>query len=454
MKKRTKITALLMAMVLVMGSMTACGSDDSDEKKETSNTTNNDTNTSSEATPDASQEEAKSLTLTVWAPQEDHNDYSSVDAKYKNDHGLIGYMCDQFNEAHPNWDIKFEYKVCGEDKARDELSKDPEAGGDVFMYAGDQAVSLVENGIMNQLVLSEDITSNNPEDAFSAVTIETDGEKGIYGVPFTPNTWFMFYDKSKYTEEDVQSLDTMMAKDTGCQYNFSVDLTNGWYNGAFFYTAGCTVYGEDGTKLDECNFNDENGVAAAKAILDLSKDKKFICNDGNDVAISKMKEGKLAAVCSGSWNAKKVKEALKDNYAAAPLPKVNIGGEEKQLKSLGDYKYIGVNANTKDPEVAQKLALWLGGEECQRDRFVARGVTPTMNSLADSDEIKNDICASALLAQSQNIAATPLNQKFGTNYWPTMEGFGKGIINGEVNEKNLQEQLNLLSENIVTDLQK
>ena len=111
MKKRTKITALLMAMVLVMGSMTACGSDDSDEKKETSNTTNNDTNTSSEATPDASQEEAKSLTLTVWAPQEDHNDYSSVDAKYKNDHGLIGYMCDQFNEAHPNWDIKFEYKA-------------------------------------------------------------------------------------------------------------------------------------------------------------------------------------------------------------------------------------------------------------------------------------------------------------------------------------------------------
>lgn len=447
MKKRTKITALLMAMVLVMGSMTACGSDDSEEK-DTSNTANNDTNTEAEATPDASQEEAKSLKLTVWAPQEDHNDYSSVDEKYKNKHGLIGYMCDQFNEAHPNWDIEFDYKVCGEDQAYNELSKDPEAGGDVFMYAGDQSVALVENGIMNQLVIGEDVTSNNPADAMNAVTVDD----GVYGVPFTPNTWFMYYDKSKLTEEDVQSLDAIMAKDTGCEYNFCMDLTNGWYNGGFFYAAGCSVFGEDGTKLDECNFNDENGLAAAKVMLGLAKNKKFLCNDANNVGLSKLKEGQLAAYCGGSWNAADVKAALKDNYAATTLPKININGEEKQLNSIGSYKYIGVNANTADPEVAQKLAIWLGGEECQRDRFIARGVTPTWTSLTESDEVKSDVCSAALTAQSAFIAMTPQNQKFSTNYWGAMEGLGKGMMNGEVTEKNLQKQLDLLSENIVTEL--
>ena len=448
MKKRTKITALLMAMVLVMGSMTACGSDDSDEKKETSNTTNNDTNTSSEATPDASQEEAKSLKLTVWAPQEDMNDYSDIDEKYKNKDGLIGYMCDQFNAAHPNWDIQFEYKVCGEDQAYGELSKDAEAGADVFMYAGDQAASLVEDGIMNQLVVGEDITSNNPADAMDAVTIND----GVYGVPFTPNTWFMYYDKSKLTEDDIKSLDTIMAKDAGCDYNFCMDVSTGWYNGSFFYTAGCSVFGEDGTKLEECNFNDENGLAAGKAMINLVKNKKFLPNDANDVGLTKLKEGKLAAYCSGSWNAKKVKEALKDNYAAAKLPAININGEEKQMNSLGSYKYIGVNANTKDPEVAQKLALWLGGEECQRDRFLARSVTPTWTSLLESDEVKSDVCAMALTDQAQYIAKTPQNKKFGKNYWTSMEAFGKGVVNGEVTEKNLQKQLDLLSENIVTDL--
>ena len=135
MKKRTKITALLMAMVLVMGSMTACGSDDSDEK-DTSNTTNNDTNTEAEATPDASQEEAKSLKLTVWAPQEDQTDYSSVDSKYGDN--LLKYMCNAFKDAHPEWNIEFDYKVCSEGDAYSELSKDAAAGGDVFMYAGDQ----------------------------------------------------------------------------------------------------------------------------------------------------------------------------------------------------------------------------------------------------------------------------------------------------------------------------
>ena len=45
-----------------------------------------------------------------------------------------------------------------------------------------------------------------------------------YAVPFTPNSWFMYYDKSMYTEEEGKSLDTMMAKDLGaCIKNFSCD---------------------------------------------------------------------------------------------------------------------------------------------------------------------------------------------------------------------------------------
>ena len=42
-------------------------------------------------------------------------------------------MCDQFNEEHPEWNITFKYAVCGEDVAKDEVTKDVAAAADVYM---------------------------------------------------------------------------------------------------------------------------------------------------------------------------------------------------------------------------------------------------------------------------------------------------------------------------------
>ena len=442
MKKRTKTLALLMAMVLAMGSMTACGSDSDSDKKDTDTKTESNSNEESGKTED--------IKLTVWTPQEEKTDYSKIDSKYSD--GLIQYMCNAFNDAHPEWNIEFEYKVCAESDAYKELSKDAAAGGDVFMFAGDQTVDLVQSGIASQLVVSDELKNDNPENAFDTVTIDD----GIYGVPFTPNTWFMYYDKSKYSEEEVQSLDTMMAKDTGCEYNFSLDLDNGWYNAGFFYGAGCTLFKDDQGNDDEskCTFNDENGLAAAKVMLGLAKNKKFLCDDDSDAGLSQLKKGKLAAYCSGTWKAADVKAALGDNYAATVLPKININGEEVQMKSIGSYKYVGVNKNTKYPKAAQELALWLAGTECQNDRFVARGVTPTLKTLTDSAEVQADIASVALTAQTQYIAETPQSKKFSSNFWTSMEALGKGMLNGEINDKNLKKQLDLTVENLVTDIAK
>lgn len=442
MKKRTKLVALLMAMVLVMGSMTACGSK---EEADTTGTTDT-TNTTSDDTTSADPIDVK---LTVWAPQEDQVSYADKDAKYGDN--LIKYMCDAFNDAHPEWNIEFDYAVCPESDAYKELSKDAEAGADVFMYAGDQIASLVNNGIALELLGLDEVVANNTEVAMKSVTMKD----SVYGIPFTPNTWFMYYDKSKYSEEEVKSLDTMMAKDIeGCKYNFSMDLDNGWYNGGFFYSAGCTVFGEDGTKLEECNFNDENGLAAGQVMLDLANNSKFLCDDDSQVALSNMKKGNCAAFCGGTWNAADVKKALGDNYAATKLPEVTIGGKSVQLNSIGDYKYIGVNANTDYPEVAQALAIWLGSEQCQLDHFIARGVSPTWAGLAENEEVSADIATMALQAQSAYAIVTPSDEKFGTNYWTAMEALGKGMVTKEVTAKNLQEQLDKTVENIVTELDK
>lgn len=441
MKKTTKITALTMATILAMGSMTACGGDKEETKTPATD------NGSAQAT---SADPVK-MTLKVMAPQEEQTDYTKVDEKYTGKAGLLSYMCEQFNEAHPEWDITFEYLVCSEADADKQLSKDATKGGDVFMYAGNQVATLASNQIALPLAGAglEDVKANNGEKAISAVTI--DGM--TYGIPFTPNTWFMYYDKSKYSEEEVKSLTTMMNKDIdGCKYNFAMDLDNGWYNGGFFYAAGCTVFGADGTKEDECDFNNENGLGAGKAMLALANNKKFLCDDDNNVAISEMAKGNCAALCSGTWNAAAIQEALGDNYAATKLPTIDINGKETQLNSIGDYKYIGVNANTENPEAAQALACWLGGQECQLDRFKARQISPTWKALTSEEVVAQDIATTALALQNQYTAVTPVSQKFNDNYWNAMAALGAGMVSGKITESNLQKQLDSVVENITTSV--
>lgn len=55
----------------------------------------------------------------------------------------------------------------------------------------------------------EEIESTNSEELLDSLKV--DGE--LYGVPFTTNTWYMFYDKSVFSEEDVKNLDTMLQKE-------------------------------------------------------------------------------------------------------------------------------------------------------------------------------------------------------------------------------------------------
>ena len=75
-------------------------------------------------------------------------------------------------------------------------------------------------------------------------------------VPFTTNTWYMFYDKSVFSEEDVKNLDTMLEKGT-----VSFPLINSWYLPAFYLGNGCTLFG-DGT--DESKGADFSGEISWK----------------------------------------------------------------------------------------------------------------------------------------------------------------------------------------------
>ena len=271
----------------------------------------------------------------------------------------------------------------------------------------------------------------------------------IYAVPFTPNTFFMYYNKSMFTEEEVKSVEAMMAKDLGSDvYNFSFQVSGPWYLESFFYAAGCTLFGADGKDASSMDWNNANGLAAGKYMIDLVNNPKYIENkDG--IAMNLLREGKLAAHVDGTWNAGPVQEALGENYAAAALPTISINGKDCQLRNFADYKTYAVKSSTAYPLAAQQFAEWICNEENQLARYEDQGVPPCISSLAG--QLSGDVALTALLEQSTYAVAQPNIPQI-NEYWTPATALGEGIYSKEITEDNLQEKLDQLVEAVTSTL--
>lgn len=382
------------------------------------------------------------ITLKVWAPQEDQNPSD----KYPN--GIVPYLCDQFKEAHPEWDLKFDYGVMSEGDAAKEALKDLDQAADVYMYANDQIPMLVEAGGVAKLggKVVDDIKANNSDSMVGSVTYND----GVYGVPYTPNTYFLYYDKSKFSDEEVKNLDTMMAKDLGDGVtNFSCSINNSWYLPAFFYAAGGQLFGADGTDNSAgTTFGDHPEVT--EYLVKLNSNPKFFCEAANadGASLSKFKDGKLGAYVSGSWDAAAIKEYLGNNFGVTKLPTITLNGEQKQMKSFAGSKAVGVNPTCKNMEQAVALAAYLGGEESQKLHFTVRGYTPTWKSVTELPEVKADPVASAQTLEINEASMTQPMVKKMNDFWSPAEALGKTITQGDVTLENAADATKQMGDSI------
>lgn len=415
-------------------SLAACGGGNDSKAPDNSGTPSN-TDTPSTS---GDSKEVQDVTLKIWTASEELD--------------LMKKMGESFAAAHPEYNLTFDISEMGIDEANANLKTDADSAADIFQLASGGVPELTQKGLLLPIGYDlEGLRALYPEGAISAVTAE-DGL--IYAVPFTPNTFFMYYNKSMFTEDEVKSVETMMAKDLGNAadgtpiYNFSFQVSGPWYLESFFYAAGCTLFGPDGKDASSMDWNNANGVAAAKYMMDLVNNPKYLENkDG--IAMNMLREGKLAVHCDGTWNAGPVQEALGENYAAAPLPTININGKDCQMRNFADYKTYAVKSSTAYPLAAQQFAEWICNEENQLNRYNDQGVPPCIASLAD--QLSDDVALTALLAQSQYAMAQPNIPQI-NEYWTPATALGEGIYNKEITEANLQEKLDQLVDAVTSTL--
>ena len=375
------------------------------------------------------EEEPITATLLVWAPSE---------AQAAEPGAWLQTMCEQFNEAHPNWDLTFEYGVCPEGEAKATVTTDVEAAADVYMFANDNLPDLVAANAISELggEAAEYVQSTNSQAVVDSVTYNG----GIYGVPFTTNTWYMYYDKSAFTEEEAKSLDAMLAKG-----KVSFPLTNSWYIASFFVANGCTLYGDGTDEAAGIDFSGEKAEQVTQYLVDLVANPNFV-NDQDGAGMAGLRDGSVKAMFSGSWDAAAVKEALGDNFGAVALPTINVGGADKTMKAFAGSKAIGVNPNTEYPQVSVELAKYLGSAEAQKSHYELRNVVPCNTEVLADETLAAD---PVVVAQNATFDTTSIIQPFVpsmSNYWGPAENFGKSLISGEVTADNVAEKVAALNE--------
>lgn len=399
----------------------------------------------SKATETTSTERTKYV-LTVWGAQEDQE--------------LLKELCNAYAKAHPENDYKFLYGVQAETDAADKVLNDPESGPDVFSFASDQINKLIQAGALARIggTALETLKANNSEGSVDSATVVINGEEQVYAYPCTgDNTYFLCYDKSQLSEDDIKSLDTIIAvaAEKGKQVAFRL-YDDGWYLSSFFFADSDlkydVTYSEDLTeKSVSINYDSEDGLEVMKALRSYFANSAFTGNVDDSKIIAGITSGNLIAVVTGTWNMKAIKTVWGENTGVAVLPTAKIGGEDVALNGYFGYKLIGVNGYSQNKAEAHKLAQWLTNEQSQRRRFEVRGFGPTNKNVMASEEVQNDDVISVVLKES---AYFRTQKGVPSTYWTPMASLTKQFLDAEDPMSITDSELQALLDSLCAQIRK
>ncbi|MBQ9714653.1 MAG: extracellular solute-binding protein [Clostridia bacterium] len=361
--------------------------------------------------------------ITVWVSEADR--------------AFAAQVAEDFKNLHSDKDYRIVIDIQGENDMATRVLNDVENAADVFSCPNDQLPKLINGDALTRIAGErlERVKEANSDDSMDSATVTINGEKRVYGMPYTDNTFFLYYNKAVLTETDVASLDGILSKCSKSK-QFAFPMTDGWYSTAFFFgkDLGYTVtYNENlaETHID-CDFNNDTGVKVTQAMWNYAKDTR-VKADANDSKITAgFHDGSIVAAVSGIWNKTAIESALGENFAAAKLPTYTFdkglaGEEQVQLISFAGYKLMGVNNYSKNKTAAMDFAEYYTNRENQIKHFEARGFVPTDVQARADEKVQSDICARAITQQLQH---SKIQKDVPSTLWVPMEGLGSAMVTG------------------------
>lgn len=410
MKRRVIATILTMGMMVTM--LAACGSATQEGQKD----------------PEAGKNPAKSPVQTLIENTKDTVKLTLWCSETTEYQGAMKEIVENFKKEYK--DVTFDITIGAESEAncKDDVLKDVEAAADVFVFADDQLKGLVDAGALQSI----DATyTYNPAETNSKATVEAATMNGkLYAYPLTAsNGYFLFYNKNLLTEEDVASWDALLAAAEKQGKTVGMEVSGAWFLYGFFRGAGLNMALNEEGKND-CNWNATDtkykGKDVAEAITKICKSPAMV-NCVNEDAQTFALSGKMIADVNGTWATSAFQKAYGDGYAAVKLPTFTVAGEQVQMGSFAGYKFVGVNAYSKQTGWAMLLAEYITSQESQSKIAAATGEGPANTTAASSENIKLLPALAALAAQSEFADV----QRVGDAYWGPAATLGQKLVDGD-----------------------
>lgn len=273
------------------------------------------------------------------------------------------------------------------------------------------------------------------------------------------NGYVLAYDKSFFSEEDVKTLDGIIAKcvaatDNTAGTRFFWDYGNGYYAAIPFFSMGLEAKDELSGSLTgdgilkttfSCNYNNADGVKAGKAIIPYftgDNKGKIVSGSDSDVFLTGMRNGSIKAGIVGTWRTEVNGTAAGDwgeNGAWAKLPTFTVEGKQVQMGSFVGPKYVGVNSYSKNKTTAFCFANYITSEIGQKEHYNDRKSGPSNKKVAELPEVKANAALAAYNAQKA--AAGVAQVAVPSGFWDATGAFIPDIVNGTITAENMQAKL-------------
>ena len=200
-----KVLALVLALVMIM-SLAACG-----ESKDS----------------DVNIDELKgTYDITMWV-----SEIAGVAE-------LTQEQIDAFEAEYEGIIINASIEGVTEADAGSKVIADVASAPDIYCFAQDQLARLVQAAALAAPGKGATATITENNDAGSVAAASVAGT--LYAYPMTSdNGYYLYYNTSLFTEEDVESLEKIIEICEQNNLKFRYALENGWYTASFFFATGC-----------------------------------------------------------------------------------------------------------------------------------------------------------------------------------------------------------------------
>ncbi len=366
-------------------------------------------------------EDMGAIKLTVWVSEADKPFAESVVTAFK--------------AKNPDKTYQFTIDIQGENDVATRVLNDVENAADVYSCANDQLPKLINGDALARIAGERlnRLTEGNTAASMESATVLLNGEKAVFGMPYTDNTFFLYYNKAVVTETDVAGLDGILSKCSQAK-QFGFPFKDGWYTTSFYFGKGLgyeVTYDKDLAETQiTCDFDNATGAAVTSAMWSYVKDNRVKADADDSKITAGFQDGSLVAAVTGIWNRTAIAQALGENFAAAKLPTYTLNAgtaneEQVQLVSFAGYKLMGVNNYSKHKTDAMDFAEFYTNKENQIKHFEMRGFVPTNEEAQKDERIQTDVCAKAITEQLKH---SKTQKDVPSTLWVPMEGLGTAMV--------------------------